>query len=286
LQQVFTVTLLLVFLMMMLGLFAIFLGGGLVAQGYLYQNPADRMALRSVAGAVFVAAFVTLWVWIDQRAPGRYDTLFNFTGTSTVEFDEFEAVWWLGADGKLRLDANGNHIEKTVKFKRTPGGKAKFYEEGTTDEFMMIGSTSSDGQYMTGAIRVKATDDPEPVRYNALLKEEKPKSKPEYKEDRRFVEENGSRYVESHQLGTLFVPSTGTIALALLLNIALGVVWLVAFWPILRFSLAHALIFTGAFTLLTMLAVMPVLFKQNRVPKTPTPAPAALISREAHASNS
>jgi hypothetical protein len=274
--------LLLVFLMMVLGLFALFLGGGLVAQGYLYQNPADRMPLRALVAALVVAGFVTFWVWVDQRAPGRYDTLFNFAGTSTVEFDEFEAVRWMGARDKLVLDAGGKPVETTVKYRRSAGGKgSNFVAEGTSDKFMPQGSTPKEGQYMTGAIRVKVPGDTDPVRYNAVLDPKSSKESPTYaREPRRFVEENGSRYVEMHQPGTLFVPSSGTIALALLLNGALVVVWLAAFWPILRFSLIHALVFTGALALLTMVAVMPVLFNQNRVEKPKEPA-AALIRREA-----
>jgi hypothetical protein len=275
--------LLLVFLMMLLGLFALFLGGGLVAQGYLYQNPADRMPVRALAAAVLVAGFITMWVWVDQKAPGRYDTLFNFAPYSTKEFDEFEAVRWMAAGGKLKLDAGGNYVETTATFKRSAGGKGtQFLEEGTGNKFLLQGSTAGGASYMTGAIRVKGPDDPEPVRYNALLRPDKPKTNPEYAAERRFVEEKGSRYVEAHQLGTLFVPSTGTIAISLLLNFALLVVWLAAFWPILRFSLGHSLIFAGSLALLTMLAVMPVLFKQNRAPKATTPPEAtALIWRAA-----
>jgi hypothetical protein len=275
------VLLLLVFLMMLLGLFALFLGGGLVAQGYLYQNPAERMPLRALAGALLVAGFVTFWVWVDQRAPGRYDTFFNFAPYSTVEFDEFEAVRWMGAGGKLTLGPDGKPAETTAKFKKVAGGKgAQFVEEGTGNAFEPRGSTSKEGQYMTGAIRVKGPDDPEPVRYDAELSG--PKERPIYKEidgERRFKEQDGSRYVKMNQPGILFVPSTGTVALALLLNFALVVVWLAAFWPILRFSLGHALIFTGACALLMMLTVMPVLFKQNRVEKPKEPA-AALVWRE------
>src|SRR5439155_17192579 len=118
-------------------------------------------------------------------------------------------------------------------------------------------------QYMTGAIRVKAATDPEPVRYNATLKENPRTKTKEYTPERRFVEDNGDRYVEEHQLGTLFVPSTGTIMIALSLNFALLVVWLAACWPILRFSLSHALLLTAVGTLVTMLAGMPLLFKPN-----------------------
>jgi hypothetical protein len=270
------VILLLVFMLLLLGLFALFLGGGLVAQGYLYQNPAERMPLRALAAAALVAGFVTLWMKIDQRAPGRYDTFFKFAPNSTVEFQEFEAVRWMGTRGELKFDASGNPVETTAKFKRTPGGKGLFLEEGTGEPFKLNGSTNTGSQYMTGAIRVKAADDPEPVRYKATLKDGATKS-PTYTPEPRFEEEKGRRYVEAHKLGTLVVPSTGTIVVSLLLNFALFVVWVAAFWPILRFSLGHAMIFAGSLALITMLAIMPVLFKQNRTPKPAPQAPAAVL---------
>jgi hypothetical protein len=271
------VVLLLVFLMLTLALFALFLGGGLVAQGYLYQNPAERMPLRALIAAALVAGFITLWVRIDQRAPGRYDTFFNFTPSSTVEFQEFEAVRWTGAGDKLKLDANGNPVEKSVVFKRAVGNKGQFVEEGTSEPFKLNGSTSSGTQYMTGAIRVKAAGDPEPVRYKATLKEDPRTKSKTYKADSKFEEEKGSRYVDVHQMGTLVVPSPGTVVLALFLNFMLMAVWLVACWPVLRFSLGHAVVFAGALGLVTMLAVMPVLFRYSRESKPPAPTTAQAI---------
>ena len=285
--------LLLVFVMLTLGLFALFLGGSLVAQGYLYQQPAERLPVRALVAAALVGGFVTLWVLIDRRAPGRYDTFFRFEPVTTVEFPEFEAVRWMGNGGALKLDARGNPTETTVKFKRSVGGKgSQFVEEGSGNKFEMHGTTSAGGQYMVGAIRVKGPTDPEPVRYNATLKDD-PRSKTKtYTPERKFVEEKGSRYVEAQQLGTLFVPSTGTIVLALLVNFMLLVVLLVAFWPVLRFSLGHAVVLAGAFAVVMMLGIMPILFKQNRVPAaaqaagrqpsynhTVTGSPAARFSR-------
>lgn len=271
----------LVFLMLTLGLFALFLGGGLVAQGYLYQNPAERMPLRAAGAAVLVGGFVTLWVSIDRRSPGKYDTLFNFVGYTTAEFSEFEAVRWTAAGGNLKFDANGKPAEVIVKFKRAPGGKdAAFLEEGTGTTFQKSGSTSEGVQYMTGAIRVKGPNDPEPVRYNATVKEDPQTKMRTYTPELRFNEEKGSRYVEAHKLGTLFLPSSGTIAGALALNILLFVVWLAAFWPLLRFSFSHAIMFTALCGVLTMVGVMPLLFARTREPKPPTPAPAALVVHE------
>jgi hypothetical protein len=272
------VILLLVFLMLVVGLFALFLGGGLLAQGYLYQNPAERMPLRAVAGAVLVGGFITFWMWIDQRAPGRYDTFFNFSPHTTVEFNEFEAVRWSGAgDGKFKLDAGGKPVETIVKFKRTPGGKGQFLEDGTDKTFSRSGGTSGGTSYATGAILVKGPGDAAPVRYNATMKENPNTKTKTYTPEVKFEEEKGSRYVSESNIGTLYVPSTGTVVGALLLNFMLVVVWLVAFWPILRFSLAHALVFTASLAIITMLAIMPLLFKQNRISKPAPGAPPAAI---------
>ncbi len=260
-------TLLLVFLMLLLGLFALFLGGSLVAQGYLYEQPVERLPLRALGAAAVVGGYVTFWVWVDQGAPGKYDTFFNFTAYTTAEFDEFEAVRWSGSGGKLKLDAGGNPVETAVPFKRSgPAKGASFLEGGKGAPFELRGSTNGGGQYMTGAIRVKGPDDAGPVRYNAKLKEDKT-----YHPERRFDEEKGSRYVEANRLGTLFVPSSRTVAVALLLNFALVVVWVVAFCPILRFSLGHSLMFSGVLVVVTMLALMPLLFKQTRAAKPPPP---------------
>ena len=267
--------LLLVFVLLLVGLFALFLGGGIVAQGYLYQNPAARLPLRALAAAALVAGFLALWVLIDQRSPGRYDTFFNFSPHTTVEVQEFEAVRWTGGGGKLKLDASGNPTEAVAKFKRAPGGKrAQFVEDGTGEPFRRNGTTTGGAQYMTGAIRVKGPGDADWVRYNATLKEDEKTKVKTYTPESRFVEEKGSRYVEVSQPGTLFVPSTGTIVLSLLLNGALLAVWVIAFWPVMRFSLGHAVLFAGALALVTMLAVMPLLFSQNRVVKAPAPAAA------------
>lgn len=269
--------LLLVFVMVLLGLFAIFLGGGWVAQGYFYQAPADRFVLRSLLAAVLVATFITLWVAIDRRAPGRYDTFFNFTPYTTMEVHDFEAIRWVAVRGELKLDSAGNPMETTVRFQRSLGGKgSQFLEEGTGNPFTLQGATSSGTQYLTAALRIRGPHDPEPVRYNARFKDGTPKTRPEYAPERRFVEEKGSRYVEMHKLDTVFVPSRAAVALALLINFAFVMVWLVAFWPILRFSLAHALIFTGSCAVVAMLTLMPVLFKHMR-PENETPAVTACV---------
>src|SRR5207253_2338168 len=107
----------------------------------------------------------------------------------------------------------------------------------------------------TAAIRLKPDPEGEPIRLNAQLKENKRSGVPTYTNDRRFVEENGSRYVQAEQLGVLYVPSTKTVVVALLLNLLHFVAWLAAFWLILRFTLGHALGLAVVMGLITMMLV-------------------------------
>jgi hypothetical protein len=258
------VYLLIVLVLVTLVLFAIFLGGGLVAQGYLYQAPAERFAARAVGAAALVGSFISLWVLIDQRQPRKYDTFFEFAPYATQEFDEFDAVRWTVAGGKLRTDESGKPSESSVNHKRGSGSKSKaFFEEGTGAEFK-INSTS----YMTAAITLKPAPDAEPIRLDARMKKEG--AGYVYTKDlegRRFEEKNGSRYVLADQMGTLFVPSRATVVLALLINFVHFVVWFIAFWPILQFTRGYAFIFAVSFGVFTMLLVMPLLFKPNRETK-------------------
>ncbi|AWM41712.1 hypothetical protein GobsT_71940 [Gemmata obscuriglobus] len=265
-------TLLLVFVLLTGGLSALFLGVSIVAQGYLYQEAASRLPVRAAVGGLLLGGFITFWSALDKSNPGRYDTFFNFAPYSTAEFTEFEAVRWPAVAGVLRTDASGKTVEEVVKFKRAPGG-TQFLREGTGEPFIMNGSDNS-GSFMTGAIRLKGPEDPAPVRYNAIVKETAGGKSKSYTPERRFNEENGSRYVEAVQMGTLFVPSNKTVFLALLLNFVLLVLWLAVTWPVLRYSLAHALGLTAVGTLVTMLVLMPLLFRFNRPAAKPAPAPA------------
>ncbi len=259
-------TLLLVLLLVTLVLFALFLGGSILAQGYLYQAPADRLPVRALGAAVLVGGFITMWVWIDKRNPKKYDTFFEFSPYSTRPFNEFEAVRWLSLDGtKLKADTNGQPVEVAVKFKRGTGAKSNlFLEEATGTAFQLNGVGKSGESYMTAAIKLKPEPDTDAIRLNAKLKDDTRSAVKAYTPERVFVEEKGSRYVQADLLGVLFVPSTGTVVLALLLNLVHFLVWFAAFWLILQFTRGHAFALTTLFGLMTMLLVLPLLFKPNR----------------------
>ncbi len=268
----------LMFVLVAIALFGIFWGGSLVAQGYFYQNPAERLGIRAAVAALLVGGFIAFWVWVDKKNPGKYDTFFAFAGESTREFAEFEAVrWHFDPSTKgMKKDAQGNSAETLVKFKRVPGGKtATFAEEGTDKKF-----ATHDTDMMTAALLVK-NDDGSPTRFNAEMKPDKRTGAMNYVSDlneRRFVEEKGSRYIKAAKPGTMYVPSGGAVAIALLLNFTLFAVWFVAFWPILRFSMGHAFGFAAICGLIVMLLIMPLLFGPNRkTERAPEGASRAMI---------
>jgi hypothetical protein len=253
----------LLFVLIVVALFAVFWGGSLVAQGYFYQNPAERLPIRAALAALIVGGFITFWVSLDKKNPGKYDVFFSFTGETTREFDEFEAVRWQfdpGAKG-LKKDAQGNPAETTAKFKRIPGGKTPTFADEAGKKFVV-----SDTEMMTPALVVK-DEAGNPVRFNAQLKNNNYISD---QNERRFTEENGSRYIMHARPGVMHVPSGGVVATSLLLNFLLFAVFFAAFWPILRFNPGHAFGFTAIFGLLMMLLVLPLLFKPNREAAKPT----------------
>jgi hypothetical protein len=163
----------------------------------------------------------------------------------------------------------------TVKFKKGTGSKANtFVEEGTSDAFQLNSSGRTGEAYMTAAIRARPDPDAEPVHFNAQLKGD-PSTTVTYKsglEGLRFIEENGSRFIQAHQLGLVYVPSTGAVIVALLLNFLHFLIWFIAFWPILQFTRGHSFILMTVFALLMMLIVLPLLFDQTTAAKA---APAA-----------
>jgi hypothetical protein len=263
--------LLMILFLVTLVLFALFLGGGLVAQGYLYQEPADRLPLRALAAAILVGLFITGWVLIDRGAPRKYDTFFRFEPNETKEITEFEAIRWVSPDGtKLKQDESGKRVEVAVKFRKGTGSKSNtFVEEQTGEPFMLNSSGKSGESYMTAAIRARPSPDAEPVRFNAQLKNDRG-STVTYAaglDGLRFVEENGSRYIQAHQLGVVYVPSTGAIIVALFINLLHFLVWFIAFWPILQFTRGHSFLLMMVFALVTLRVVMPLLFEKNRETK-------------------
>ena len=272
--------LLLILILSTLALFALLWGGSLIAQGYFYNEPTSHLPYRALAAAVLMAVFLTFWVWLDRRAPGKYGTFFEFSPYTTTTFNEFEAMRWRavpgsGAAGKkleLMKGPDGKPVETVLKIRRKDGNKQGPFVTPENKEFVL-----QEGGAMTGALSVKLPDSEAPVRFNADVKEDPRVGTLVYETpDRRFTEDRGSRYILGNQMGIVYIPSTGAVFVALFVNLLHFVLWLVALWLILRFSFGHALLFAIILGLTTMLVAMPLLFKPHRA----APAAQAATMRE------
>jgi hypothetical protein len=272
-----TVSLVLLWLVAVVVLFALFWGGGLVAQGVWYQEVADYFPLRAGGAAVLVGSYLTLWVALDRHAPGRYDTLFEFASEERVPFEEFEAIRWISTEPpKLKMDESGQPVEVVTLYRKT-GRESAFTAVGSGESFRLNGTQPGGEAFMTVALRVRLDPQGEPIRFNAALHEERPGvfSYASGLEGRRFLEVGGNRYIFADQIGTVYVPTPKVVVVSLLLNFLLFVIWFIALWPILQFQPGHAAGLTLAFGFATMLIVLPLLFQPNRQPP-PAPPPAAV----------
>ena len=275
---------LLTFLLVFVSLFALLWVVTGVAQGYFYQQPADRLPARAAVAALLVSGYVLFWVGLDRKHPGKYDDFLAFAGYTTTTFDEFDAVRW-EADPAVRnrvefkKDPAGKPAETVTHYKRVGKSPPRFADDKSGKEFVL-----SDGGVLTAAVVVKPGPQGGPVRFNAEFKDD-PRGKtyfPKGNDQRRFLEEGGSRYVHLDQPGVLYVPSALQVFVALLINFGMFVVWFVAFWPVLRYGAGLAFLMTLGFATLTIFVVMPVLFKPGRAPRLPDEAAVSTTYRTPH----
>src|SRR5687767_3279135 len=124
-----------------------FWGLALFVQGYLYNQPADRLPLRALVAGLGVALFLTGWTYLNTRATheDKYGVLHRFVATSQVPVNEFEAVRRLGIK-----DEKGQPKEVTVPFKWEPAGAGGQFVEVETGKKFEINTSN----YMTVAMLV------------------------------------------------------------------------------------------------------------------------------------
>lgn len=232
-------------------------GGGMLAQGWLYQAPADRLPIRAAACGTLMAAYLTVWTALDRSTPGKYETLFDFTTQEVTSIDAFESVM-KGASGD----------EKIVPFKKKPG------TGGATRDFVddkgqpWIKNTS---ERMTVAILVREKDKSEPTRFKANLDEKG--NFPRDLADLRYTDDSG-RTLTADALGHIYRRKTGVLFANLFLNFLHLALWAVALWLGMRFNWWHGVGLALAIWVFLMVAVQPLLFKVAR----PKDATTALVS--------
>ncbi len=230
---------------------ALFLGLAVLLQGYLYSEPADKLPLRAIVAGLLVALVMTGWTYANTRAShkDKYGVIHEATPGEQHTLSEFEAV----RRYKIK-QLDGSWKEETIKFTRSPSSNT-FYEVGTSDKPFEV----SKAGYVYPALIVK--DGEEKVRLETVVTEAWTYESPE----KFYREPNGKRYLEGTDPRFLVIPSAGAYTNMVLLNVGLIVVWFVAFWPVMRFSVGHSLGLMAVFAGVSLFVVMPLLFNSNSI---------------------
>ena len=216
--------------------------GSVFLQGWLYNDLANRLPARAAVGGLILAVFHTGWTAIYKADPGRFDTLVSFkTETLDGTYDEFQSVRRVGKEEK-----------KPVRFVRR--GSSNDFESTETGKPW----NRSDADGMVVAILVKENGRDQPTRFDANLDPKSGNFRPP--EETRYEADGGKRYMDLSALGKVYRKRSFAYMGNFFANFLHLVVWVGVLWPVMRFSLGHAIGIGLGLWAITMLAVQPVLF--------------------------
>ncbi len=236
---------------------AVLLGAGaLWLQGYIYNDPATGLLWRAPAAALALALLVTFWCFLNYRAADPppadlpYDTLFQFKSSEKTS-EPVEQLWAVRPEGETsyrRQKTPPTYQYADERYQLWPKAKAK------TIEAIIVLEKSPEGAKKTV-----------------------------FKADRdqgRYVEEGGRRYMTDDQLGRITTPGRGWPLANLALNLFHFVVWYLCLWLLLRFQWSHALgLAAAAWLLMTWLVIPQALANTPRL-KAAAPAVASVLTTD------
>ena len=248
-------SLVLTFLACLVGLTAVFLGLSLTLQRLFYSQVADKLPLRAVVAALILAIFLTGWTFLNTRAShkDKYGTFLEFNSTAQAPLTDFQAVRRL----RFKDKESGQFKEESVPFVLSADGK-QFVEKDGLKPFRR---NTSD--YVTTALLV--TRDGKSSKFVAPIAEFTSADQKKTGDPVLFKEETGTATVSDQNLHVVEIFSYAGLVAVLGLNVLHFALWLVAFWPVLRFRVGLALLLTAIFGGVTMLVLMPLLFNSNAV---------------------
>ena len=216
--------------------------GSVFLQGWLYNDLANRLPVRALVGGLVLALFHVGWAAVYKADPGRFDTLTNFkTETLDGTYDEFQSVRRVGKEE-----------QKPVRFLRR--GSSNDFESTQTGRPW----NRSDADGMVVALLVKEKGNDQATRFDANLDSRTGNFRPP--DETRYEADGGRRYMDLSAPGKVYrkrsLPYLGNF-FANFLHLA---VWVAVLWPVMRFSLGHAVGVGLALWGVTMLVVQPILF--------------------------
>jgi hypothetical protein len=230
-------SLILIVLLIALVLTLLLAGWTLWFQGYIYTEPATGIAWRAPAAGGALLLFLTLWVVLDYRAPGRHRTLFEFSAVDSKQYDKMTVVTGNTKETfRLGKDARGRDVYRNANPSARPNLPSR------PDKIIV----QEDGK--------ETVYEPE--------RDARGNFKPRPNEGLRYVEQGGSRYMVEGNLGQVSTFYTGRLLGNLLLNALHLGVWFVVLWLLLRFGWSVALVQAVVFWLVMTLFVLPPVLTQ------------------------
>lgn len=192
--------------------------GTLFIQGYIYSEPAGEIFWRAPAAAAVLTAFLGFWCFLNYRAADPkakelpYETLFTSAGTEDAS-DAKAELWVERAGGRTHY--------RVYKYEGTP----------PTFEYRVEGKPLKPEDKSIAAVIVKEGDPKESVEVRFVARHD----------EKKYVEEGGSRYMTFANFGRLYTPRPGRSTVMLIINIVHLAVWFLVVWLLLRFQWSHAL---------------------------------------------
>jgi hypothetical protein len=226
-------------------------------QNYLYESVVDDMALRAAIGGLILGGFYTGWTYVNTRAEfkDRYGVLQDFSPTGAKTIGEFTATR-IYPNQKM---PDGQVKSETDTFRKTAGSRVATFRNAANQAFRL-----NDSQTLTTMLTVNDGD--QPIVLKPVWDGESVYARPNGR-SARFIEDKGKRFLEADEPGTLYIPSIRVLFAALALNAMNFLIWVIVFWPIMRFTLGHSVGGAIGFGAIMMLMFVPLLFQQNEVKK-------------------
>jgi hypothetical protein len=250
---------LLILLLIAAGVAVLAAAGTLFIQSYLYSEPVGGITWRAPLVGAVVGLFFGLWCWMEAKAPGRYDVLWNFSPREIQEFDKFWSERTNGPTKTEILYRKGHDNRGRVEYLDEDGRPWRRSDNGT----------------MTAII---VEEDGRKTRFEAPLNPDGTfKIVPN--EPLQYVEVGGGgRVMTDVGLGQVTRTRSSLLWGNLLLNLVHLLVWFLAIWLLLEFQWSHALGLAAIFWLLFSLTIWPVLqgYVRRASAQTTTPATAAV----------
>jgi hypothetical protein len=231
------------FVLAFLGIAVLLWAATLFFQGYIYSEPVAGLYWRAPLGGLVLCLFAAFWCWLAYRAPGKYNTLFEFSAHGDDErFDKF----WSVKKGKEIL-----YVAKTI------GQGRKEYRDPQGRPWRR-----SDAEGVMEAIVVEDKDG-QKIRFETELTKDG-KFKAAQGEPVRYVEVSGRhRVMTDDYIGQLSEVRKGTIAANLFLNFFHFALWFACLWLILRYQWGHAFGLAVVIWLVVTLTLLPMMFKKS-----------------------